>query len=55
MQMAKNNARKNVHTKKRAKLRLRIWALKESLQTAAKATPKTAPKPKRAAAAAPAK
>jgi hypothetical protein len=45
--MPKNNARKNVHTKKRAKLRLRIWALKESLQ----APPKSAPKPKRPAAA----
>jgi hypothetical protein len=49
--MPKNNARKNVHTKKRAKLRLKIWDLKASLQ----APPKATPKPKRAAAAAPAK
>ncbi len=49
--MPKNNARKNVHKKKKAKLRLKVWDLKESLQ----APPKNAPKPKRAAAAAPAK
>jgi len=49
--MPKNNARKNVHKKKRAKLRLKIRDLKESLQTPPKATPK----PKRVAAAVPAK
>jgi hypothetical protein len=49
--MPKTNARKNVHKKKKAKLRLRVWDLKESLQ----APPKSAPKSKRAAAATPAK
>lgn len=44
--MPKNNARENVHTKKRAKLRLKIWALKETLQ----APPKITLKPKRPAA-----
>ncbi len=53
--MPKNNARKNVHKKKKARLRMKNWALKETLQTPPKAAPKTTPKSKRPAAAASAK
>ena len=53
--MPKTNARKNVHKKKKAKLRLKIWDLKETLQATPKSAPKTTPKPKHPSAAAPAK
>jgi hypothetical protein len=41
-EMPKNNARKNIHKKKQAKLRMRNWALKETVQ----GPRKTALKPK---------
>ena len=39
--MPKNNARKNIRTKKQAKMRMRNWALKERVQGAPKTKLKT--------------
>lgn len=41
--MPKNNARKNIRTRKQAKMRMRNWALKESVQGPLKAPLKPTP------------